>query len=198
MNHTIGCFEYLESKQSNNLFLCDYFIEFKSLFIIYTIMRPSVIFSPFFVCLLIQALGEYDADVGSPKNNLPSKGISNLPVDSQSLRVASIQLNGKQGHQKASKFEMGSPTILPHCKPHQSMGETPSSMNQGLPLSVAGAESCIEKSINKPANSIFNIKQSKFWGRGSVSCYVLPMHLVYCTLCSQHSHCYCPNTAYWV
>ncbi|XP_052187747.1 rho GTPase-activating protein 7-like isoform X2 [Diospyros lotus] len=116
---------------------------------------------------LYKALGEYDADVGSPKSNLPSKGISNLPVDSQSLRVSNIQLNGKQGHQKTSKFEMDSPTILPLCKPHLSMGETPSSMNQGLPLSVAGAESCIEKSINKPANSIFNIKQSKFWGRGS-------------------------------
>ncbi|KAE9463299.1 hypothetical protein C3L33_04801, partial [Rhododendron williamsianum] len=47
------------------------------------------------------------------------------------------------------------------------MGEVPYSMNQALPQSVVGLESCVEKSMNEHKSSTLNAKQSTFWGRST-------------------------------
>lgn len=133
------------------------------------------------VCVFfpIQAFGGDDSDVGSPRKNFNSASKSNLPVDSLSHRESNIQLIEQQGQQKQRKNEMDVSSVLPDSEYHLSMGEVPYSMNQALPQSVVGLESCVEKSMNEHKSSTLNAKQSTFWGRSTVSFFVslLSMHL---------------------
>ncbi|XP_058181771.1 rho GTPase-activating protein 7-like isoform X2 [Rhododendron vialii] len=114
-----------------------------------------------------KAFGGDDSDVGSPRKNFNSASKSNLPVDSLSHRESNIQLIEQQGQQKQRKNEMDVSRVLPGSEYHLSMGEVPYSMNQALPQSVVGLESCVEKSMNEHKSSTLNAKQSTFWGRST-------------------------------
>ncbi|KAG5566350.1 hypothetical protein RHGRI_002073 [Rhododendron griersonianum] len=125
--------------------------------------------STYCVCVFfpIQAFGGDDSDVGSPRKNFNSASKSNLPVDSLSHRESNIQLIEQQGQQKQRKNETDVSSVLPGSEYHLSMGEVPYSMNQALPQSVVGLESCVEKSMNEHKSSTLNAKQSTFWGRST-------------------------------
>ncbi|XP_028054050.1 rho GTPase-activating protein 7-like isoform X2 [Camellia sinensis] len=114
-----------------------------------------------------KAFGGNDLDGGPPGNNLTLTAQTNPPVDSQLLRESNTQFNEQQGQQKPSENEMDSISIVPFNESHRSMGEIMSSMDQGLPQSVVGAESCVEKSMNKLTSSTLNVKRSTFLGRNT-------------------------------
>ncbi|CAL5354000.1 unnamed protein product [Camellia sinensis] len=114
------------------------------------------------------AFGGNDLDGGPPGNNLTLTAQTNPPVDSQLLRESNTQFNEQQGQQKPSENEMDSISIVPFNESHRSMGEIMSSMDQGLPQSVVGAESCVEKSMSKLTSSTLNVKRSTFLGRNTV------------------------------
>ncbi|KAI8573294.1 hypothetical protein RHMOL_Rhmol01G0267100 [Rhododendron molle] len=116
-----------------------------------------------------EAFGGDNSDVGSPGKNFNSASKSNLPVDSLSHRESNIQLIEQQGQQEQRKNETDVSSVLPGSEYHLSMGEVPYSMNQALPQSVVGLESCVEKSMNEHKSSTLNAKQSTFWGRSTVS-----------------------------
>ncbi|GMP91455.1 hypothetical protein CsSME_00042151 [Camellia sinensis var. sinensis] len=114
-----------------------------------------------------KAFGGNDLDGGPPGNNLTLTAQTNPPVDSQLLRESNTQFNEQQGQQKPSENEMDSISIVPFNESHRSMGEIMSSMDQGLPQSVVGAESCVEKSMSKLTSSTLNVKRSIFLGRNT-------------------------------
>ncbi|KAL7174380.1 hypothetical protein ACSBR2_033611 [Camellia fascicularis] len=114
-----------------------------------------------------KAFGGNDLDGGPPGNNVTLTAKTNPPVDSHLLRESNIQFNEQQGQQKPSENEMDSISIVTSDESHWSMGEIMSSMDQGLPQSVVGAESCVEKSMNKLTSSTLNVKRSTFLGRNT-------------------------------
>lgn len=117
-------------------------------------------------------------------NNLVSTAKANQSVDSSSQRESNIQFNERQGQQKPSENEVDSLSILHASESHRSMGEILSSMDQGQPQSVVGAESCVEKSMNRLTSPTQNVKRSTFWGRNNVS-HSLPVNLhciLYCVI----------------
>ncbi|KAG5517367.1 hypothetical protein RHGRI_037946 [Rhododendron griersonianum] len=108
-----------------------------------------------------------DDSHGGLMNNLVSTAKANQSVDSSSQRESNIQFNERQGQQKPSENEVDSLSILHASESHRSMGEILSSMDQGQPQSVVGAESCVEKSMNRLTSPTQNVKRSTFWGRNN-------------------------------
>ncbi|XP_058196402.1 rho GTPase-activating protein 6-like isoform X3 [Rhododendron vialii] len=108
-----------------------------------------------------------DDSHGGLMNNLVSTTKANQSVDSSSQRESNIQFNERQGQQKPSENEVDSLSILHASESHRSMGEILSSMDQGQPQSVVGAESCVEKSMNRLTSPTQNVKRSTFWGRNN-------------------------------
>ncbi|XAR60304.1 hypothetical protein NMG60_11033616 [Bertholletia excelsa] len=114
-----------------------------------------------------KAFGGDDSDGGFPSKNLASTAKTNPPVDSHAHKESNIQLNEQQGLQKLVENKMDSPNVMPGSESHRSMGEILSSMDQGLSQSLAGAESCAEKRMNKLTSPTLNVKRSTFWGRST-------------------------------
>ncbi|KAF7120392.1 hypothetical protein RHSIM_Rhsim13G0209000 [Rhododendron simsii] len=108
-----------------------------------------------------------DDSHGGLMNNLVSTAKANQSVDSSSQRESNIQFNERQGQQKPSENEVDGLSILHASESHRSMGEILSSMDQGQPQSVVGAESCVEKSMNRLTSPTQNVKRSTFWGRNN-------------------------------
>lgn len=88
---------------------------------------------------------------------------------SPSQRDSNIQCNERQGQLKPSENEVHSPSILHASESHRSMGEILSSMDQGQPQSAVGAESFVEKSMNRLTSPTQSVKRPTFWGRNTVS-----------------------------
>lgn len=115
-----------------------------------------------------KAYGGDDSDVGSPRDKNNSAVKSSPHVDSELLRESNGKANNQQNIQlKASENELDTPLTLPGSESHRSMGEILSSMEQGLPHSVSGPESSLEKTTSRPTNSNINVRRSTFWGRSS-------------------------------
>lgn len=118
-----------------------------------------------------KGLGGGDSDVGSPKDNRSSRVNPKTVVDPPQARDSNAQFTEPQVKQKKgsenSIKQMDSPSISPAGESHRSMGEILSTMDMGLPLSLAGPESPVEKPIGKLTGSNHNAKRSTFWGRNS-------------------------------
>lgn len=114
-----------------------------------------------------KAFGGDDSHGGLLTNNLISTAKNSLPVDSPSQRDSNIQFNERQGQLKPSENEVHSPSILHASESHRSMGEILSSMDQGQPQSAVGAESFVEKSMNRLTSPTQSVKRPTFWGRNT-------------------------------
>lgn len=122
--------------------------------------------------MIIQAYRGDDSDVGSPRVDYNLGAKASTHVGSQP-HLNSRAKEPQVPQHKAGENGLDTSTVLPGGDSYRSMGQILSSMDQGLPLSVSGLESSIEKTITKPTSSNLNVKRSTFWGRNSVSYHLL-------------------------
>lgn len=118
--------------------------------------------------MIIQAYRGDDSEVGSPRVDYNLGAKSSTPVGSHP-HVDSRAREPQVLQHKAGENGLETSPVLRGGDSYRSMGQILSSMDQGLPLSVPGLESNIEKTITKPTSSNLNAKRSTFWGRNSVS-----------------------------
>nr|XP_017257325.1 PREDICTED: rho GTPase-activating protein 7-like isoform X2 [Daucus carota subsp. sativus] len=107
-----------------------------------------------------------DSEVGSPRVDYNLGAKSSTPVGSHP-HVDSRAREPQVLQHKAGENGLETSPVLRGGDSYRSMGQILSSMDQGLPLSVPGLESNIEKTITKPTSSNLNAKRSTFWGRNS-------------------------------
>ncbi|XP_024996653.1 rho GTPase-activating protein 7-like isoform X2 [Cynara cardunculus var. scolymus] len=113
-----------------------------------------------------KAYGADESDLVSPKDNVNSAEKSNSLADSPSPGDSNIEINEQQMQQyRESENQMDTPGMLPEC--HRSTGVLLSSIEQGVPQSFSGHESCTETPISKLTGSNYNVRRSTIWGRNN-------------------------------
>lgn len=121
------------------------------------------------LAFLIQGIGNYDSDIGSPRDNYSSGTKSNPSIDPNFPRDSNTSVSQQLDQQKkAYENLMDTSAGVLGNDSQRCDEEIFPSVGQELHISVPRTEFLDKKPVDKLTNLKFNTKRSTFWGSENV------------------------------